>query len=181
VAITGPVRAGVIATFPAAGHPIGVQRAAARAEDPGMVLKTVPGGRVGEDVEDLRGWLRALDGAPEVHEVVTLHCSGHGDEARTWFYVEAEAATGLARRRCLACASTVHLLDSEAHWTHPPMWACPGCRQSITELAVGLSVPDGEHVEWVAVAARCVDCGRLAGLTDVVLDRQPLAEVLAQL
>lgn len=146
-----------------------------------MVLKTVPGGRTGEDVEDLRGWLRDLDGAPEVHEVVTLHCNGHGDDAPTWFYVEAEATTGLARRRCLACAQTVPLLDSEAHWTHPPMWACPGCRQSIAELAVGLHLPDGEHVEWVALAARCVDCGRLAGLTDVLVDRQPLAEVLTQL
>ena len=146
-----------------------------------MVLRTVPGGRTGDDVEDLRAWLRGLDGAPEVHEVVTLHCSEHGEDAPTWSYVEAEARTGLARRRCLACARTVHLLDSAAHWTHPPMWACPGCRQSIAELAVGLSVPDGEHVEWVALGARCVDCGRLAGLTDVVVARLPLAEVLARL
>ena len=146
-----------------------------------MALKTEAGAPVGEDVEDLRDWLRRLDGAPDVHEVVTLHCSGHGDEAPTWSYVEADAAAGLARRRCLACAQTAHLLDSEPHWSHPPMWACPGCRQSIAELAVGLNLPDGEHVEWVVLAARCVDCGRLAGLTDVVVDRQPLAEVLAQL
>jgi hypothetical protein len=146
-----------------------------------MVLRSFAGATTGEDVDDLRAWLRRLDGAPEVHEVVTLHCPQHGEDAPTWAYVEADAAAGVARRRCLACAATVHLLDSEAHWTHPMMWACPGCGQSIAELAVGLNVPDGEHVEWVALGARCVDCGRLAGMTDVVVDRRPLAEVLAAL
>ncbi len=146
-----------------------------------MVLRTVAGARTGEDLEDLRDWLRTLESAPEVHEVVTLHCSAHGEEAPTWAYVEADAATGLARRRCLPCGTAVHLLDCEPRWTHPPMWACGGCGQSIAELAVGLHLPDGEHVEWVALGARCVDCGRLAGLTDVVLDRRPLSEVLAAL
>ena len=146
-----------------------------------MVLRSVAGARTGEDVEDLRSWLRALPGAPEVHEVVTLSCAQHGDDAPTWAYVEADATAGIARRRCLACATTVHLLDSEPHWSHPPMWACQGCGQSIAELAAALHLPDGEHVEWVALAARCVECGRLAGLTDVVVDRRPLPEVLAAL
>lgn len=146
-----------------------------------MVLRTANGARTGEDVDDLREWLRTLDGAPEVHEVVVLHCAQHGEDAPTWQYVEADAQQGIARRRCLACATTVHLLESEAHWTHPMMWACGGCGQSIAELCVGLHVPDGEHVEWVALAARCVDCGRIAGLTDVVVDRRPLPEVLAAL
>lgn len=146
-----------------------------------MVLRSVAGARTGEDVADLHAWLRTLDGAPEVHEVVGLHCGAHDDTSATWAYVEADAATGLARRRCLACATTVPLLDSAERWTYPPMWSCRGCGQSIAELAVGLHLPDGEHVEWVALGARCVDCGRLAGLTDVVLDRLPLAEVLARL
>lgn len=146
-----------------------------------MVLRTVSGARTGEDVDDLRAWLAALEGAPEVHETVVLHCSGHGEESPTWAYVEADAVTGIARRRCLACGAAVHLLDSEARWTHPPMASCGGCGHSITELAVALSVPDGEHVEWVALGARCVECGRLAGLTDVVVDRRPLNEVLAEL
>ena len=148
-----------------------------------MALRTVSGGRTGEDVEDLRAWLRtSLDGAPEVHEVVTLHCTAHGDdEAPTWAYVEADAAAGLARRRCLPCGTAVHLLDGEQFWTHPPMWSCGGCRQSIAELAVGLNLPDGEHVEWVVLGARCVDCGRIEGLTDVIVERRPLNEVLAGL
>lgn len=146
-----------------------------------MVMRTTNGARTGEDVDDLRDWLRTLDGSPEVHEVVVLHCAQHGEEAPTWQYVEADATEGIARRRCLACATTVHLLESEAHWTHPQMWACKGCGHSIAELCAGLHVPDGEHVEWVALAARCVECGRLDGLTDVVVEQLPLAEVLAHL
>ena len=146
-----------------------------------MVMRTVGGAPVGEDVEDLRAWLRRLDGAPKVHEVVALHCGAHGDDAPTWAYVEADAAAGIARRRCLACAATTHLLSSEQHWTHPPMHACAGCGTSIVELAAALSLPDGERVEWVALGARCVECGRLSGLTDVLVDRLPLAEVLVRL
>jgi hypothetical protein len=146
-----------------------------------MVLKKVAGARVGEDAEDLRAWLSGLEGSPEVHETVVLACAQHGDERPTWAYVEGRAAEGIARRRCLSCATAVHLLDSESRWTHPPMWACRGCGQSIVEVAAGLSVPDGEHVAWVVVGVRCVECGRLAGLTDMVVDSQPLAQVLSAL
>ena len=146
-----------------------------------MVMRTVAGAPTGEDVEDLRAWLTGLDGAPDVHETVVLHCPHHGDEPPTWAYVEADAAVGIARRRCLACAAVVPLLDSESRWNDPPMWACGGCGQSIAELVAALSVPDGEHVEWVALGARCVECGRLSGLTDVVVDQRPLGEVLTDL
>jgi len=61
------------------------------------------------------------------------------------------------------------------------MFACDGCGHSIAEVAAGLSVPDGAHVTWVVLGARCVECGRLAGLTDAVVDDLPLAEVLVQL
>lgn len=146
-----------------------------------MVLRTVAGARTGEDLADLRSWLRALPGVPELQEVVALDCSGHGEEQPTWAYVEADPATGVARRRCLACGASVWLLDSQPRWTHPPMFACEGCGHSIVELAVGLHLPDGERVRWVALAARCVECGRLTGLTDLVLDSLPVAEVLAAL
>lgn len=146
-----------------------------------MVLKKVAGARVGEDVEDLRSWLASLDDAPKVHETVVLACAQHGDERPTWAYVEGGAAQGIARRRCIACATPVHLLDSESRWTHPPMLACRGCGTSIVEVVAGLSVPDGEHVEWVVVGVRCVECGRLAGLTDMLVDSVPLPQVLAQL
>jgi hypothetical protein len=146
-----------------------------------MALQHHPGGTTGEDVDDLRSWLSRLEGCPPVHEQVVLGCGRHGDERPTWVYVEADATEGVARRRCLSCADVVPLLDSDQRWTHPPMWACGGCGQSIVELAAGLSVPDGAHVEWVVVGARCVECGRLAGLTDVVVDRLPLSQVLAGL
>jgi hypothetical protein len=146
-----------------------------------MVLKKVAGARKGEDVEDLRAWLSSLGSGPEVHETVVLACPQHGDERPTWAYVEGNVREGIARRRCLACATTVHLLDSEARWTYPPMFCCQGCRNSIVEVAVGLSVPDGEHVEWAVVGVRCVECGRIAGLTDMVVEARPLSEVLAEL
>lgn len=146
-----------------------------------MVLRTVAGARTGEDVEDLRAFLRELDGAPEVHEVVVLACAAHEDDQPTWAYVEADAREGLARRRCLVCATSVALLDSAQRWNHPPMHACSGCGTSIVEVAAGLHLPDGEHVEWVAVGVRCVECGRLAGLTDMVLPATPVAEVLSRL
>ena len=128
-----------------------------------MVRRTVAGARTGEDVEDLRSWLRELDGGPPVTEVVALACAAHGEDRPTWAYVEADASAGVARRRCLSCATAVSLLDSAARWTSPMMWCCPGCANSIAEVAAGLSAPDGEHVDWVVVGARCVECGRLAG------------------
>jgi ribosomal protein S14 len=145
------------------------------------VLRSAGGGTTGEDVEDLRSWLLALTGGPEVHETVVLHCDNHDDQSAVWAYAEADARSGIARRRCLACGSARSLLDSAERWTHPPMWACQGCGQSIAELAVGLSLSDGEHVRWLALAARCVHCGRLAGLTDALLADEPLTEILTRL
>lgn len=142
------------------------------------MLRDAAGVLTGEDVEDLREYLSHLQGAPQVHETVVLACSNHDDDRPTWTYVEADPERGVARRRCLQCAQSVDLLDSGARWTHPPMWSCGSCHQSIAEVAVGLSVEDGEHVTWVAVGARCVECGRVDGLTDFVLPGTPLSEVL---
>jgi predicted Fe-S protein YdhL (DUF1289 family) len=146
-----------------------------------MTLQHRRGDVTGEDVEDLRTWLGRLDGAPQVHECVVLGCGEHADERPTWAYVETDPRHGVARRRCLACAHIAYTLDSDHRWTHPVMWACPGCGQSIAEVAAGLSMPDGEHVDWLVLGGRCVECGRLAGLTDFVVDHLPLSQVLAEL
>jgi hypothetical protein len=146
-----------------------------------MVLRMVAGVRTGEDTEDLRAFLSKLDGGPQVHETALLTCGNHGDERPTWTYVEADAATGVARRRCLQCASNVYALDSEDRWTFPHMWSCGSCNQSIAEVAVGLSMPDGDHVEWLVLGARCVECGRIDGLTDMVLPGTALSQVMSRL
>ena len=143
-----------------------------------MVLRVVGGVRTGEDVEDLRAFLQELEGAPPVHETIVLGCGNHGDDRPTWTYVEANATEGIARRRCLQCAKTVAVLDSDERWSYPPMWACGSCGQSIAELAAGLSLPDGDHVEWLVLGVRCVECGRIDGLTDLVVDKMPLDEVV---
>lgn len=143
-----------------------------------MVLRA---GRKAEDADDLRTWLTTLPGAPVVTDTLVLTCGQHGDDRPTWHYVEADAAAGVARRRCVACAFAVSLLDSDARWTFPPMWSCRACGHSLAEVAAGLSAPDGEHVDWVVLGARCVECGEVAGLTDVVLDRVPLPTVVSGL
>jgi len=59
------------------------------------------------------------------------------------------------------------------------MWSCRSCAQSLAEVAAGISVEDGEAT-WLALAARCVDCGRIEGLTDVVVPRLPVDEVTSK-
>ena len=134
-----------------------------------------------DDAQALRGWLTSLGSGPPVHETVVLACGQHGDERPTWCYVEADASAGVARRRCLACGFAVSVLDSGGRWTFPPMWSCATCGHCIAEVGAGLSVPDSEHVRWVVLAARCVECGETQGLTDLVLDDAPLATVLVGL
>jgi hypothetical protein len=146
-----------------------------------MVLRTVGGHRIGEDTEDLRAFLTQLDGSPVVRETLLLGCDNHGDERPTWTYVEADPATGVARRRCLQCATSHWIMDSESRWSFPHVWSCLACSQSICEVAAGMAMPDDDHVDWLVLAARCVDCGRIQGLTDMVLPNVPLPEVLGKL
>ena len=146
-------------------------------------MHKVAGSELGEDSDDLQHWLETLRGCPSVNLTVLARCANpvHGDEAMTWFYVEADAAGGVARRRCLACGQVQHVLDSAEHWTHPPMCACTTCGQSMFEVGYGLHVESGTDVTWLAVAVRCVGCGRLDGVTDLHVDRRPVAEVRAAL
>jgi hypothetical protein len=139
-----------------------------------VTLRTAHGQHKAETVEDLKSWMRDLDGCPAIHRVVTARCERpvHGDDPGTWFYVEADASAGLARLRCLGCADVRPVLDSAERWTFPAAWACSECRQSIAEVAFGVHV-DGEVATWMAVAARCVECGSVAGLTDLVVPGPP--------
>ncbi|HEY5049303.1 MAG TPA: hypothetical protein VII50_00265, partial [Acidothermaceae bacterium] len=95
--------------------------------------------------------------------------------------VEADAETAVARHRCMSCGDSKDVLDSAEHWNFPRMWACPSCSQSIAELATGLHTTDDGAVSWIALAARCVECGTIDGLTDFTLDAVPADEVLNQL
>lgn len=139
-----------------------------------MTLRTAHGHHKAETVEDLKSWLRELDGCPPIHRVVTARCERpvHGEEPGTWFYVESSASEGVARLRCLGCADMRPVLDSAERWTYPPAWACSDCSQSIAEVAFGVHV-DGEAATWMAVAVRCVECGSVAGLTDLVVPGLP--------
>jgi hypothetical protein len=146
-------------------------------------MQKVAGNELGEDSDDLRHWLEGLDGCPAVHLTLLARCTNpvhDGDEAMTWFYVEADPANAVARRRCLACGDVHHLLDSADHWTHPPMHACQTCGQSMFEIGYGLHVRSG-IVTWLAVAVRCVGCGRLDGVTDLNVPDLPVDEVRALL
>lgn len=135
-----------------------------------------------ESVEGLLQWLRDLEGCPEVSRTVKVRCSSerHGNEPATWFYVEADAAEGVARVRCLACGRVKPILDSDEHWTYPSVWSCGTCRQSIAEVGFGVHAESG-MATWMVLGVRCVDCGSVAGLTDLVVPGIPLEEFIASL
>jgi hypothetical protein len=151
-----------------------------------MTLHTVAGQRIGEDTDDLQSWLHDLQGCPTVTHTHVLTCANdvHEDVA-TWFYVEADPSQGVVRRRCLACGWVTPTLDSAERWSHPHMWACRSCGQSIAEAAAGLHAPGEGNgpgpVSWVAIAVRCVGCGMLAGVTDFVLPRADFSETVTRL
>ena len=135
-----------------------------------MTMRTAHGQHKAETVEDLKSWLRDLTGCPVITRVVTAKCERpvHGDEPGTWFYPEADPHEGVVRLRCLGCADMRPVLDSAERWTYPAAWACSDCRQSIAEIAYGVHEEDGAAT-WLAVAARCVECGSVHGLADIVL------------
>lgn len=126
--------------------------------------------------------MRELEGCPSIDRVVIARCERpvHGDDASTWFYVEADATAGVARLRCLGCADTRSLLDSADRWTFPTTWACRDCRQSIAEVAFGVHV-ENDAATWMAIGVRCVGCGRIAGLTDFVVPGLPADDFIASL
>ena len=147
-----------------------------------MTLRTAHGQHKAESVDDLKAWLRELSDCPPITRVVTARCERpvHGTEPGTWFYVEADATEGVVRLRCLGCADATSLLDSADRWTYPTAWACPDCNQSIAEVAYGVH-EDGGAATWLAVAARCVECGSVAGLTDMVVPALSIDDFVAAL
>jgi hypothetical protein len=145
-------------------------------------MRTVGNRQTAEDTEDLAIWVRDLKGCPEITQTALATCthSAHGDEPATWFYVEADAEAGVARLRCLAGGHTKDIHDSADHWTFPGVWSCRACHQSIAEVVFGIHDETGT-ASWMAVAVRCVECGDVAGLTDIVLGSIHLDDLLAAL
>ena len=148
-----------------------------------MVLRTVAGRRTGESSDDLESWLVQLQDCPPITRTVVTTCTNevHGSEPATWFYVEADAKAAVARYRCMSCGDSKDVLDSAENWNFPRMWSCPGCSASIAEIAAGLHTDADGTAKWLVLAARCVDCGTIEGLTDFNTDPVPSDEVLRQL
>lgn len=148
-----------------------------------MTVGARHGGRTADSIGGLAEWLTDLPGGPVVNRVNVAECSRpvHQGEPATWWYVEADARAGVARLRCLACGDARPVLDSAERWTFPAAWACVGCAQSIAEVAFGMHLEDDDTVTWVAVGVRCVNCGEVDGVTDLVVDSVPLADALAAL
>jgi hypothetical protein len=145
-----------------------------------VVMRTVGTRHTAEDTEDLAVWVRGLTGCPAVTQTAFASCThpSHGDEPATWFYAEGDAEAGVARLRCLAGGHAHDILDSAEHWTFPHVWACISCSQSIAEVVYGIHDEAGT-AKWLVVAVRCVECGDVAGLTDMVLGDMPLDDLLA--
>ena len=135
-----------------------------------MTLRNIAGQPTAETAADLEQWLQALEGCPPVTRTILAQCTQpvHGDDPAMWFYVEADAAEGVARLRCLACAHVKPVLDSAERWTYPPAWSCHNCRQSLAEVAFGVHEEQG-LATWMALTARCVECGHVEGLTDMIV------------
>jgi hypothetical protein len=147
-----------------------------------MVMRTVGTRERAESVEDLFGWLRGMTDCPPIGPTSVAQCfhPSHGDEPATWFYVEADGEEGVARLRCVAGGHVHELLDSAERWTFPGAWACLACSQSIAEVVYGISERGGK-ADWLAMAVRCVECGDVAGVCDLVLPSMDLALLLGAL
>jgi hypothetical protein len=147
-----------------------------------MVMRTVGTRERAESVDDLSDWLKGMTGCPPIDHTSVATCVHpfHGDEPATWFYVEADAEAGVARLRCLSGGHVHDLLDSAERWTFPGGWACLACNQSIAEVVYGISARAGK-ADWLAVAVRCVECGDVAGVCDLVLPALDLDLVLGAL
>jgi hypothetical protein len=94
--------------------------------------------------------------------------------------VEADPEAGVARLRCLSGGHTKDVADSALHWTFPGVWSCISCQQSIAEVVFGIHDEAGT-AKWLVLAVRCVECGDVAGLTDIVLGEVALDDLLAVL
>jgi hypothetical protein len=138
--------------------------------------------RTAEDAEDLAAWVRELSGCPPITQTAFARCKhpSHGEDAANWFYVEADAAAGVARLRCLAGGHQTDILDSAQRWTYPGAWSCVSCSQAIAEVVYGIH-DDAGTARWLVVAVRCVECGDVDGLTDFILDEARLDSLLATL
>jgi hypothetical protein len=142
-------------------------------------MRTAGTRHTAEDIEDLAIWVRGLTDCPSITQTTFAMCShaSHGDEPATWFYVEAD---GVARLRCLAGGHVSEVLDSAEHWTFPGVWSCVSCSQSIAEIVYGIHDEAGT-AKWLVMAVRCVECGDVAGVTDIVTGDVSLDELLAKL
>ena len=148
-----------------------------------MTVGAKHGGRTADSIAGLAEWLTDLPGGPLVNRVHVAECMlpVHRDGAASWWYIEADAHAGVARLRCLACGDARPVLDSAERWTFPAAWSCGTCAQSIAEVAFGMHLEDDDSVTWVAVGVRCVNCGEIGGVTDLVVGGMPLADALAAL
>ncbi|HVW81806.1 MAG TPA: hypothetical protein VHB69_12790 [Mycobacteriales bacterium] len=147
-----------------------------------MTLRTVGSRLIGESVDDVVSWVTRLTGCPPVTHTKVATCAHplHDDETASWFYVEADPEAGVARLRCIAGGHVHEVLDSAEHWTYPRAWQCPACGQSIAEVVYGVHAEDG-IATWLLAAVRCVDCGEITGVTDLIVANLPVDDLLAQL
>jgi hypothetical protein len=147
-----------------------------------MAMRTLGSRHTAEDAKDLAVWVRSLSGCPPITQTMLAQCNhpSHGDEPATWFFAEGDAEAGVARLRCLSGGHTTDVLDSAQRWTFPGAWACVSCSQSISEVVYGVHDEAGT-ASWLVMALRCVECGDVAGLTDIMLGRMRLDDLLASL
>ncbi|MBL9025016.1 MAG: hypothetical protein JNL21_22660 [Myxococcales bacterium] len=121
----------------------------------------------GSDPGDIAEYLKLLiqqDAAETPHKYRSVLCACGGEV----FNVRFDRSEGFSERRCTACGSTVHMLDSAESLkdARPKKWRCQGCRGTQCNLGVWFSMVDADTVRWVYIGSRCTQCGTLGCYVD---------------
>jgi hypothetical protein len=130
-----------------------------------VVITTVGGWPVGEDLEDLTEYAteQGAEGY-DVHEVRLCECAACGGRV---FGVRGDLDEHLAKRICRGCGAEHFIADSGEYWseinTGIMVCECDGDGdEEDFNVAVGYSLyADGDGIRAIAITSRCVACGRL--------------------
>lgn len=134
----------------------------------------------GSDPGDIAEYLRLLveqEAGHTPHKYRSVRCTC-GAEV---FGLRFDRNEAFSERRCVACDSTVLMLDSadSSEDARPKKWRCRGCKGTQCNLGVWFSMIDPNTVRWIYVGSRCTGCGLLGCYADWKVMHGPSMDLLA--